>query len=239
MHSRNGGKDLGSLKVTVDGNEVWGKTGEDKGNMWNLETVKLGASAGKSVTISFSATRASSFRGDIGLDDVVIFPGSAGGGGGGGATTAAPSGGGTTAAPATTAAPTPAPGTTAAPTPAPGTTAAPTPAPGPTGKPTALHQCVDSLVFEDDQGNTCLDYRGKTCPDNDEIKRHCAFSCNACLPTQLACKDDDSYVDPIKGQKCTDWSPFECTGYSLSDELITSCPVSCGACEVNKQGKTL
>jgi len=126
------GQDIATLKVLVDADVVFVKTGE-QGTGWKKAQVSLGSYAGRSATLKFVGERGSSWQGDIAIDNVDLKTG------GGGGPTNPPT---TTMAPTTMPPPTNPPTTTMAPPPTtvpPATTMPPptTMAPPPTTVPPA------------------------------------------------------------------------------------------------------
>jgi len=143
------GQNIATLKVLVDADVVFQKTGE-QGSGWTKAQVSLGNYAGKSATLKFVGVRGSSWMGDIAIDNVEL---KTGGGGGGGPTNPPP----TTMAPTmppTTMAPT-MPPTTMAPT-MPPTTMAPTMPPTTmappvtTMPPSSLEQKINDVLIKAD-----------------------------------------------------------------------------------------
>ncbi|HAA23012.1 MAG TPA: hypothetical protein DCP28_31195, partial [Cytophagales bacterium] len=78
-----------NLDASTDGVNfvnLWTISGSQGGN-WNSATVDLSGYAGSTVTLRFAATSASSWQGDIAIDNLSIAESGGGGGGGGGGTT--------------------------------------------------------------------------------------------------------------------------------------------------------
>lgn len=65
------GSSMGKLAVTVGGDEVWFKQG-DQGDEWKTATINLSSKAGQIISVQFVGTRGSSWRGDAAIDDVTF-----------------------------------------------------------------------------------------------------------------------------------------------------------------------
>jgi hypothetical protein len=72
------GPEIGTLRVLVDADVVFQKTGE-QGSGWTKAQVSLGNYAGKSATLKFVGVRGSSWGGDIAIDNVDLQTGGVGG----------------------------------------------------------------------------------------------------------------------------------------------------------------
>lgn len=204
MYSSAGKASLGDLEVKVTTfagatTQVWKE--KDSSKQWKTANVDLGSYAGKKVSISFNFKKGRSWRSDVAIDNVILFAGA-------GAPPPPP------APPAPTTAPTGPPIN-------PATTAAPSPG----GADVPKGNCVNSLVFEDDNGDGCADWAGKTCKDL-EVERHCPRACGICSGDVT---DDPTYTDPVYKVHCNDWAGHSCLGYEFTPGLVLACPKACGA----------
>merc|ERR1719272_2765498 len=72
-----GASNMGALKVEVrstkTGNtqELWSQSG-NQGDQWTSMTISLDVFVGESLTISFVASKGSTWQGDIAIDDVML-----------------------------------------------------------------------------------------------------------------------------------------------------------------------
>jgi len=66
------GQTIGTLKVQVDGDEVFSKSGDLKTAAWQDANIDLSKYAGKTVNVQISGVRGSSWSGDIAIDGLAI-----------------------------------------------------------------------------------------------------------------------------------------------------------------------